>query len=263
MKLRRVDDKSALMLTINTILFGTGAVLVCMAWVNAIRSKGSYVELFDAVIGFEEPLLLITVAILLGGVFHSFTVLYPTLLKNRADKQKALHEVSDFKDQAYRDPLTGLFNRRYFDEIISAYVRVSFGLLVLDIDHFKRINDTYGHSAGDEVLREIAVCSQRLIRDNDVVARIGGEEFAILLAYVNEKQLSIVADRFRQHIASIEVSTDNGTVRPTTSIGAVLSSGHQSVEDMMKDADECLYKAKNTGRNRVISRLNFALGGQS
>ena len=209
-KLRRDNDRSALMLMVNTVLFGAGAGMVALAWMRAIREKNTGAELVSSVLGLQEPLLLITVAILLGGVFHSFTILYPTLLQNREEKQKALNKVDDFRDQAYRDALTDLHNRRYFDEIFNAYYKefakagLPFGLLVMDVDHCKRINDTYGHEAGDMVLKEIALCAQRLTRENDIIARIGGEEFALIAAYINDKQLASVGERFRKAISELE-----------------------------------------------------------
>lgn len=250
---------------VNTVLFGAGAGLVALAWMQSIREKDTAAEILNSALSLQEPLLLITVAILLGGVFHSFTILYPALLESREEKQRALSEVDDFKDQAYRDPLTELHNRRYFDEIFDAYftefgqVSTPFGLLVLDVDHFKRINDNYGHAAGDEVLKKIASSARRLTRENDVIARIGGEEFAVLIAYVNERQLMTVADRFRKTIEALEVDCSPEIIRPTISMGAVLSTHFDSTDKMMRAADECLYKAKNSGRNRVISRLKMAV----
>lgn len=252
------------MLMVNTILFGAGAGMVALAWMRAIHEQNTGAELIASVLTLQEPLLLITVAILLGGVFHSFTILYPTLLQNREEKQKALNKVDDFRDQAYRDSLTGLNNRRYFDEIFDAYftefanAKLAFGLLTLDVDHFKRINDTHGHEVGDMVLKSIADCARNLTRENDVIARIGGEEFAIIVSFVTEQQLSGVAERFRSAIAKLEISCETGTINPTISVGAVLSKGHDSTASIMRSADKCLYQAKDNGRNQVVSSLQAA-----
>ncbi|MEM9332558.1 MAG: GGDEF domain-containing protein [Pseudomonadota bacterium] len=260
MKLRREKDKAEVMVMLNTVLFGVGAGLVTLVWMRSINAHEPGYNLWTAVFNFHEPLLLMTVAILLGGVFHSFTILYPTVLEHRAKQQKALNDVNDFKDQAYRDPLTGLHNRRYFDATLEAYLAefnrlgLPFGLMVFDVDHFKQVNDTHGHSVGDEVLRKISKRAQSLVREHDIIARIGGEEFAVIIAYVNESQLLKVAERYRQKIGSMTVPSETGLVKPTISIGAVLSSGFENASDLMESVDACLYQAKEQGRDCVVGK---------
>lgn len=266
MRFRRKSDKSALMLMVNTVLFGAGAGLVTLAWIKATRIDGrNFAEIVDAAQRLDEPLLLMTLALLLGGVFHSFTILYPALLESRAERQKALEDVVDFRDKAYRDPLTGLYNRRYFDPIHEAYFEefaktgTRYALLVLDIDHFKQINDTYGHAAGDEVLKSLGARLSGLIRENDVAARIGGEEFAIIFSQVNERLMIRLSERIRNAVADLQIGFEGHVIIPTVSIGATINSDYHFADKMFSTADEFLYMAKKNGRNRVFTKADMVL----
>lgn len=258
-RFKRQSDKSAIMLMMNTVLFGTGAGLVTLAWMQVISRNPESVSIIDAAFNFEEPLLMITVAILLAGVFHSFTILYPSLVKDHEKRQKALSEANDYKDQAHRDPLTSLHNRRYFDAMLGAYFtefgkqKMPFGLLIFDVDHFKAVNDKYGHNAGDDVLREISKVTKGMTREYDVIARIGGEEFAVIIANVTEQQLANIAERYRSRIENHQVFTEGKRVSVTVSIGTALSIKYDSTQNLMATADERLYAAKEQGRNCVVS----------
>ena len=162
------------------------------------------------------------------------------------------------KNQAIRDPLTSLYNRRYFEEevfnriLVAKTAKESYSVLMIDADHFKRVNDTYGHKTGDKVLIELAATAEKALRDNDIVARYGGEEFVIFLDKANAEKAATVAERLRQSISSIVVYSDEGEeVRFTVSIGVSSSEVSDNVETLIKTADEALYRAKQTGRNRV------------
>ena len=162
------------------------------------------------------------------------------------------------KNQATRDPLTSLFNRRYFeDEVYKRILEAKnsnepYSVLMIDADHFKRVNDTYGHKTGDKVLIELASTCERALRDVDIVARYGGEEFVIFLAGVNAKKGKTVADRLRETISEIVVHSDEGDeVRFTVSIGISSSDISDNIDTLIKTADEALYRAKENGRNRV------------
>lgn len=162
------------------------------------------------------------------------------------------------KNQAIRDPLTSLYNRRYFEEevfnriLCAKTAREDYSVLMIDADHFKRVNDTYGHKVGDKVLIELAATAEKALRENDIVARYGGEEFVIYLEKVNADKAKIVAERLRESMASIVVYSDEGEeVRFTVSIGVSSSEVSDNVETLIKTADEALYRAKQTGRNRV------------
>jgi len=159
---------------------------------------------------------------------------------------------------ANTDPLTGLYNRRYFKEVAQQeFVRArrfnqSFGILFADLDHFKSINDTYGHDRGDAVLAHIAHIIKRQVRQVDVVARLGGEEFIVLLIQSNEQSIPDVARRVREAIEKNIVEMDGDNIQCTVSIGiSSLSSEDNSIEDIIKRADSAMYVAKENGRNRV------------
>lgn len=160
---------------------------------------------------------------------------------------------------AVTDPLTGLYNRRYFDDALDEYLKAfsriekPMGMILLDIDHFKQVNDTHGHDVGDEVLRRIAACLAEFTRYHDVVARLGGEEFAVLSPNVTENQLLSLADRIRNAIAALMIEADNVTLRITVSAGVALWDGTEAAAGLFKRADAQLYSAKRLGRNRVCA----------
>ena len=156
---------------------------------------------------------------------------------------------------AHQDSLTGLANRRYFNERVSLVLRqaAQFNMPVLlalvDIDHFKSINDSHGHATGDMVLAEVGQCLQRLVREGEMVARIGGDEFVVLCSNIADEsnaQAFVHALWERLHMA-VAIGTDTLQVR--VSIGAVMCNGTVSADVLMKLADEALYVAKEAGRN--------------
>ena len=162
------------------------------------------------------------------------------------------------KNQAVRDPLTSLYNRRYFEEEVSKRIleaRVNnknFSVLMVDADHFKNVNDTYGHKTGDKVLIELASSCEDALRPDDIVARYGGEEFVIYLANVNADQAKFVAERLRETIASrVVYSEDDKPIKFTVSIGISSSDVSDNIETLIKTSDEALYRAKENGRNRA------------
>lgn len=161
---------------------------------------------------------------------------------------------------ATTDPLTGAFNRRQFmqraqEEIDrSKRYNTPLTLLMLDIDHFKAVNDTFGHDAGDEVLKNLVAESLVLLRGSDIFCRLGGEEFAAILTHTAPEQGVLASERLRKALKALEVSTANGPVRFTVSIGvASLAQADLSLQQIMKNADKALYAAKNQGRDRVVT----------
>jgi diguanylate cyclase (GGDEF)-like protein len=162
-------------------------------------------------------------------------------------------------EQATTDPLTRLKNRRAFFENGAKYLslarryRTDLSVILLDIDHFKKINDTYGHLAGDDVLTAVAQTLLSLTRAEDTVARIGGEEFAILLPDTNRLGTAVLAERIRAHIEAEKIVVGDRLVLLTVSIG-IASHGTDatdSVDQLLNVADRRLYLAKNNGRNRI------------
>jgi diguanylate cyclase (GGDEF)-like protein len=123
----------------------------------------------------------------------------------------------------------------------------------MDLDQFKNINDSYGHAVGDEVLKAFTANCQELLRENDVLGRVGGEEFSIILPETEQEGALIAAERFRQTSADLKVCADDQTVRFTVSIGVTsLRKNDGGIDAILKRADEALYLAKNGGRNKVV-----------
>lgn len=154
---------------------------------------------------------------------------------------------------ATTDVLTGLPNRRSFMECLETVISDPHAhgvLLMLDIDHFKRVNDTYGHVSGDTVLQHIAQIIRANLRQNDTAGRLGGEEFSVLLSGIDPMDAQALAERLREALASTPAITDAGTVHVTTSIGLAVLDG-SSAKVLLSRADEALYAAKAAGRNRV------------
>jgi diguanylate cyclase (GGDEF)-like protein len=162
------------------------------------------------------------------------------------------------------DGLTGLINRRHFEERLTAEFarseryRSPLSCFLLDIDHFKRVNDTWGHPFGDVVLREVAGVAKRALRDVDVIARYGGEELIALLPETSPEEAWRAAERVRMGVEAMRLTaeTDAGkqTVKCTASIGVATfpSDSVSSAGSLVQIADECLYEAKHAGRNQVV-----------
>ena len=177
-------------------------------------------------------------------------------IKEDISERKALEEK--LQKLANTDSLTGLFNRRVFLERLKhesdrvARLGGYATLLMLDLDFFKQINDTYGHAIGDEALRQFSKIVKTHSRSIDVPARLGGEEFAILLPSTNQHDAAVVAERLCQEVSEITIEHPKGIVRMTVSIGgALLSTDNSNGELALSHADNALYNAKKTGRNRV------------
>jgi diguanylate cyclase (GGDEF)-like protein len=180
--------------------------------------------------------------------------------------QRDLTVQKRVQDELYRlattDPLTNIANRRAFFERGAIEVdkarRYSrpLSLVMFDIDHFKRLNDTYGHESGDVVLKGVASRALGILRQVDLLGRLGGEEFAVALPETSAKRAGEVAERLRLQIAANPYHLPNGEAFTSASFGvATLGSSHDTLETLLRRADEALYRAKGGGRNRVETRL--------
>ncbi len=179
--------------------------------------------------------------------------------KRFQERLRSTYEIS--LSMALTDPLTGLYNRRYLEVHMQKLLqknqdsKKNLGVLMIDIDHFKQVNDTHGHNVGDEVLK---IFSERLttnLRSFDLVARIGGEEFVVILPDVSEKRAYMVAERLRRSISEepIPCGVPEGSLDITTSVGGtIIEHGEHTTEDVLGRADKCLYEAKEGGRNCAV-----------
>ena len=176
----------------------------------------------------------------------------------RADYQRSL-------SMALTDPLTGFYNRRYLDAHLDALLARSSespdsaAVLLLDIDFFKRVNDTYGHAAGDEVLKVVSGRVADQLRSSDTLARYGGEEFVVVMPNQEIHKAMAVAERVRTMIERLSVEVECQEIRTTVSIGVATSYPGDSPDTLLRRADEALYRAKETGRNRSIAHEELAI----
>jgi two-component system, cell cycle response regulator len=176
-----------------------------------------------------------------------------------ARQEKLLREMYE---SSTRDSLTGLYNRRHFDERIKAefaYAKrhqLDVGFVMVDVDFFKRVNDTYGHAAGDVVLKYVATSLAKQLRTEDVIARVGGEEFAILLRGIGIDGARRLGERLRVNIESLPIAAEGIPIAVTISGGcaALSETEDQSPKSLFGLADQRLYEAKRSGRNRVVAR---------
>jgi diguanylate cyclase (GGDEF)-like protein len=164
------------------------------------------------------------------------------------------------REQAIRDGLTGLYNRHYLEERLVQEVNragrqhVLLAVIMLDIDHFKRINDTYGHAAGDHVLRELGALIRRLVRPSDIPCRYGGEEFVLFLPEMSRGIAEARAEALRVAVQSLKLEVEGRTLGEiTVSAGLAMFPDHgEEPTTLLRAADEALYRAKELGRNRVV-----------
>jgi diguanylate cyclase (GGDEF)-like protein len=192
------------------------------------------------------------IAVCITVVDATETCLYQTKL------DEALAIIAE---QSVRDALTGVYNRRKLEEQLSAELaratryKRALSLLMFDIDHFKRINDGFGHLAGDEVIRHVAKLASASLRDSDLIGRYGGEEFVVLLPEIAASGALVVAERIRASVAGTPATFEGREIAATISVGiAEAGSVPRTPESLLGDADEALYCSKKNGRNRVTLR---------
>jgi two-component system cell cycle response regulator len=185
-----------------------------------------------------------------------------TQIRRRRYTEKLRDNVQLSIEAAITDPLTGLHNRRYMESHLGTLVEQAvarsrpLSVLVLDIDFFKAINDTHGHDAGDDVLKEFAQRLRKAVRGIDLACRYGGEEFVVVMPDTDVGVATVVAERLRRRIASepFAISQNSRTVQATISVGiAAMQSCEDKAADIVKRADQALYRAKRDGRNRVVA----------
>jgi len=173
--------------------------------------------------------------------------------------QRRIAAEEELRRLATTDPLTGIYNRRHFFELANKELirtkrtKKPFSIILYDIDHFKRINDTFGHLAGDKVLKNLSTACQKNLREMDVLARYGGEEFIILLPELGIPNSTVVAEKIRKIIAGQALSFENRSISVTASLGVATHSVEtEPLDKLLARVDKALYEAKEMGRNQVM-----------
>lgn len=182
-----------------------------------------------------------------------------TQLRRKKYQDSLRSDLEQSVNLSVKDGLTGLYNRRYFDihlaNLIKNHVpsKGSLVLMMLDIDYFKKVNDTYGHQAGDEILKGFAALLKNTLKVTDLLARYGGEEFVVVLSYTSEENGLMVAERIRSSLEahSFKVTGTDELLKKTTSIGVSVFQPGQTEHELIENADKALYESKETGRNKV------------
>jgi diguanylate cyclase len=190
-------------------------------------------------------------------------------IRLKASKQEInqLQEnLETVRNESLTDPLTGLANRKYFDQMLYQAVARSrandepLSLLLTDIDHFKKFNDSYGHLTGDQVLRLVAHAVRQNVKGQDLAARYGGEEFAIILPGTMQRQALTIADHIRRSVVLKELikrSTGENLGRITISVGVATLQPGEAAPALIERADACLYAAKRNGRNCIVGECDL------
>jgi diguanylate cyclase (GGDEF)-like protein/PAS domain S-box-containing protein len=187
-----------------------------------------------------------------GEIIGAFETFWET-----ASPSADLERIRQLEQLAFLDSLTGLANRRYMESAMRTRFadfrdsQTGFGAILIDVDHFKRFNDTYGHASGDRVLRMVASTLAGNCRPFDAVGRWGGEEFLVLAGHAAVDQIGMLAERLRALVAESSLMSDGNVLRVTISLGATIARSGDDPATLLQRADELLYRSKSEGRNRV------------
>jgi len=179
------------------------------------------------------------------------------VFSDQTEQFNQLRDLEELKSLALTDQLTALPNRRYLEQSLQAKwmefqkLGIPFGLIFMDIDHFKDVNDTYGHDVGDEVLKMVAKSTRAALRKSDLVGRWGGEEFIIALSNANLETMQVVSEKVRMLIEQSSLKLEGKTLSVTVSLGVSLPKFEDTLESLIKRADEKMYESKKNGRNQV------------
>jgi diguanylate cyclase (GGDEF)-like protein len=195
---------------------------------------------------------------IVGKILESNDVLQNRLHSAESKLREQRKQIENYLSKAQTDSLTRLPNRRVFDERLKLFIddfdtrQLPFSLLMIDIDHFKAINDCYGHLAGDSVLRELATILANLDPEHLFVARLGGEEFAVLTSLATAEEVGALSEKCRLAIAGHLFSFECVALSVTISVGTAIYSEGEDTSDLLGRADRALYAAKTAGRNRCF-----------
>ncbi|MEI5678035.1 MULTISPECIES: GGDEF domain-containing protein [unclassified Mesorhizobium] len=247
-----------------TVILAAGAVIVHAYGVLHTSTETLYQPERMEGVAYLSKLLFATGVLLTTALFFGIFFIYPQI-RTQVKEQGKLRAMTaslsarsvTLEQAALTDALTGMQNRRYFDDALREYleefrkIEKPVGLMILDLDHFKQVNDTHGHDIGDDVLRAVASCLKDMTRYHDVVARLGGEEFAVVAPNMDADMLTRLAERIRKAIAATTVFNGNIRLKITTSVGLAVWDRKETAEEFFRRADKQLYEAKRQGRNRV------------
>jgi diguanylate cyclase (GGDEF)-like protein len=183
-----------------------------------------------------------------------------TLAEQMSITLASLQFRENLRQQAIRDPLTGLFNRRYLVESMFQSIgraerqQTPLSALMIDIDDFKRFNDTHGHDTGDLVLQRVAGAMQQCTRKEDTLSRYGGEEFCLVCPDLSDKDVEVLAERLCEQVRRLTLEIDGANINTITiSVGIAIYPDHgRNGEDLLREADEALYRAKALGKNQAL-----------
>jgi diguanylate cyclase (GGDEF)-like protein len=223
-------------------------ILLCNNRPQYINSNTEFVQL----------LMLASILVIFSIIGGQISALREKLRDSKSQQAKYIETI---KELAIRDELTGLYNRRYLMELIdfeknrSSRDNSTFCIALMDIDHFKNVNDTFGHQTGDVVLREVAVMMEKTLRDSEFCGRYGGEEFLIVLTQTDRKGAFNAVERVRANIADLQLQDSNASFKVTVSIGLAEYRKGEGAQETIARADQAMYCAKEGGRNRVEVHL--------
>ena len=227
----------------------TSGILYTLASIAIILIVNSFINLELSPIAINSSTLGLVIGSFLSYVYTSKITDYENNLKQQNSTLSVL---------ASTDYLTGIMNRRMFNEVSAQYFRtaqsddLNLTLLLLDLDHFKKINDNYGHQVGDQLLIHFVKTIEKTIRKSDIFARIGGEEFAILLSQIDNDEVYKFAEKIRKEIEEMTMNHNGQDISVTTSIGISKNcKTDNSFDDIFSRADQAMYQAKKAGRNQT------------
>ncbi len=246
-----------------TIMAGTTDGLV---WGGISVSTIAGIYVLNRVLGIDFTLLPSTSMDRMIDLIAITSVTGTAIWLNEKAKARAMNQLESaqalLNHLAMVDPLTNVFNRRYFFDRAKIELEIArlqesrTSILLLDIDHFKKINDSYGHNVGDQILTGLVALCQENLREMDTLARLGGEEFVILLPETDLAEARHIAERLRRTLEHTPIKTDSGPQNVTVSIGVMshpTSDADLPVDKLVQQADQAMYLAKRSGRNRVVT----------